>query len=397
MPGQSGLSYDVSNRLATAGGDYYGYDANNKRVYKKENAGAEEFYFFGLNGQRLAAFTQTTVSGNLYLTVTNTHLYFAGKLIRSQGSTVVRDRLGSNRAGGMNYFPYGEEQSPTSNNKEKFGTYFRDQTTGFDYADQRYFRAQLGRFLTPDPYMGSGSPGNPGSWNRYAYSLSDPTNLMDPNGLNSITAVNYILASSGTGTQSVGNSQVFGTNYINATPSIGYTSITVTDTAPPVETEGFRMNMFGGTGVRGDQMHDRIGESEPLPLISGGNNMVDPEEEKRAREDDERQRREQCIKDGVARANEALALFQRNLYASSRSQLIGMTVGGITGAGAAAWEIRRHGTPSGWTAAGFILAAGVVSSGFQVQIMFLEKQIELSLYLFNDHAQAIARANDDCK
>jgi RHS repeat-associated protein len=83
----------------------------------------------------------------------------------------------------MSYFPYGEEQSATSNNKEKFGTYFRDQTTGFDYADQRYFRAQLGRFLTPDPYEGSARLDNPETWNRYAYTLGDPANFADPNGL----------------------------------------------------------------------------------------------------------------------------------------------------------------------------------------------------------------------
>jgi RHS repeat-associated protein len=80
----------------------------------------------------------------------------------------------------MNYFPYGEEQSPTSNNKEKFGTYFRDQTTGFDYADQRYCRAQLGRFLTPDPYDGSAREDDPGTWNRYVYGDNDAAESAGP-------------------------------------------------------------------------------------------------------------------------------------------------------------------------------------------------------------------------
>jgi hypothetical protein len=37
--------------------------------------------------------------------------------------------------------------------------------------------------MTADPYRGSGSTSDPASWNRYSYSLNDPTNRMDPQGL----------------------------------------------------------------------------------------------------------------------------------------------------------------------------------------------------------------------
>ena len=47
----------------------------------------------------------------------------------------------------------------------------------------RYFSSQWGRFLSPDPYSGSVSPGNPQSWNRYAYLGGDPVNGNDPLGL----------------------------------------------------------------------------------------------------------------------------------------------------------------------------------------------------------------------
>jgi hypothetical protein len=36
--------------------------------------------------------------------------------------------------------------------------------------------------MTPDPYTASGSTSNPQSWNRYAYSYSDPVNWYDPSG-----------------------------------------------------------------------------------------------------------------------------------------------------------------------------------------------------------------------
>jgi hypothetical protein len=41
----------------------------------------------------------------------------------------------------------------------------------------------MGRFLSPDPYRASGGPGDPGSWNRYAYVGGDPINFLDPEGL----------------------------------------------------------------------------------------------------------------------------------------------------------------------------------------------------------------------
>lgn len=80
------------------------------------------------------------------------------------------------------YFPYGTEiGSGTAGNRNKFGTYHRDQTTGLDYADQRYFSAGRGRFLTPDP-AGDGQ-------NWYAYVGGDPVNLADPSGLGPIYTV----------------------------------------------------------------------------------------------------------------------------------------------------------------------------------------------------------------
>ena len=55
--------------------------------------------------------------------------------------------------------------------------------TGLDYADQRYHQVGMGRFMTADPYMASGGPNDPGSWNRYAYAEGDPANNSDPHGL----------------------------------------------------------------------------------------------------------------------------------------------------------------------------------------------------------------------
>jgi RHS repeat-associated protein len=96
---------------------------------------------------------------------------------------MARDRLGSSRMGGSKYYPYGEEQQVTAQDKDKFGTYYRDGTTGLDYAKNRYYANTLGRFTSPDPYAASGGPRDPQSWNRYAYTAGDPVNLRDPEGL----------------------------------------------------------------------------------------------------------------------------------------------------------------------------------------------------------------------
>jgi RHS repeat-associated protein len=71
----------------------------------------------------------------------------------------------------------------TANDKDKFATYFRDSSTGLDYAVNRYYGSNVGRFLTPDPFGGSAKWGNPSSWNRYTYVENDPINKNDPSGL----------------------------------------------------------------------------------------------------------------------------------------------------------------------------------------------------------------------
>ena len=86
------------------------------------------------------------------------------------------------------YYPYGEDKAtPAPNDQIKFATYTRDLASGLDYADQRYYSNQFGRFMTPDPYMatakGANDPSSPHSWNRYTYVVGDPVNLADPRGL----------------------------------------------------------------------------------------------------------------------------------------------------------------------------------------------------------------------
>src|SRR5271157_6548855 len=84
-------------------------------------------------------------------------IWFVSKLIRENNVWAVQDRTGSVRANGngerVNYYPYGQEMQQTTEQRTKFGTYFRDGN-GVDYADQRYYSNVTGRFFSPDPSTG---------------------------------------------------------------------------------------------------------------------------------------------------------------------------------------------------------------------------------------------------
>jgi RHS repeat-associated protein len=153
-------------------------------------AGTWEFYFYGLNGRKMGTIDCGYATGHLQsCQLTGQNAYFAGKLIVENGGTVATDRLGSVRANGyadsgnIKYFPYGAEQTATTEGVTKFATYTRD-AVGQDYAEQRYYNAGMGRFWSPDPGgIKAADRRNPASWNLYAYVHGDPINLNDPRGM----------------------------------------------------------------------------------------------------------------------------------------------------------------------------------------------------------------------
>jgi RHS repeat-associated protein len=192
-------TWDVENRLvartsktAPYGGVWYAYDPSGKRIRKDTNDNSNglfsqttELYFYGITGQKLATYRCSYPDGiDMVCAFYAGNVYFGSKLVVSDGVGVVTDRLGSvrwNQNGEQfSYYPYGEERTNTIDGRVKFGTYFRD-SAGQDYADQRYYGATTGRFWSADPSSGV-SPGNPSSWNRYAYVLGDPINFYDPHG-----------------------------------------------------------------------------------------------------------------------------------------------------------------------------------------------------------------------
>jgi RHS repeat-associated protein len=104
------------------------------------------------------------------------------------------DRLGTRlvtNAQDSTYFeqvslPFGTalDSESTGSTKRRFTSYDRSSVTGLDYANNRHYDSQQGRFTQVDPIgMGSVSPESPQTLNLYAYCINDPINQIDPSGL----------------------------------------------------------------------------------------------------------------------------------------------------------------------------------------------------------------------
>jgi RHS repeat-associated protein len=254
-------TYDIENRIVQVPNTtvQYAYDPGNKRVWRGDsNNGIDEIAFYGVNGQKLGTYSVTVNGTTLKFYMTGTRAYLGGKLLaegaRVSGNTdwvqltpVAADRLGSIGK----FYPYGQERpSATTNDTEKFTGYYRDASTGLDYADQRYHQPGMGRFITPDPSE-PGDPADPQSWNYYSYVLGDPINYNDPEGLDisiPITTTDHptclgelfkdVITPSGFGTASDPNSA---TNF--ARSQAGILGLTVFFETRP---NGFPTNVYSG-------------------------------------------------------------------------------------------------------------------------------------------------------
>jgi RHS repeat-associated protein len=69
----------------------------------------------------------------------------------------------------------------TGHERDYAGSFGREDGHAIDYMHARYYSASLGRFLSVDRHLGNLL--RPQSWNRYAYVLNNPMNLVDPTGL----------------------------------------------------------------------------------------------------------------------------------------------------------------------------------------------------------------------
>jgi RHS repeat-associated protein len=127
-------------------------------------------------GARLLATLQPNGSGGEF-----TQFYhpdrLGTRLITNAQDTSVQEQV---------TLPFGTalDAESTGSTNRRFTSYDRSASTGLDYAVNRHYDSQQGRFTQVDPIgMGAASLDNPQTLNLYAYCGNDPINHTDPNGL----------------------------------------------------------------------------------------------------------------------------------------------------------------------------------------------------------------------
>jgi RHS repeat-associated protein len=206
------FQYDAAGNMINDGNHSYTYDAENRLI--SVDGGSTASYTYDALGRRVERVVGTTwtdyvydLSANVVSEVNNVcasicwaafYANLNGQLIAEykNGTTyfVHQDHLGSTRlltdvtkaiAQNLDYLPFGENNSADSHTStHEFTGDERDAETSLDHTQFRQYTAQLARWITPDPAgLAAVDPTNPQSWNRYAYVLDNPLNLIDPLGL----------------------------------------------------------------------------------------------------------------------------------------------------------------------------------------------------------------------
>jgi RHS repeat-associated protein len=201
------FQYDAANRLVNVKTNdnaivlaTYTYDSGNDRLIAEE--GSTRTYYVSDANATLAEFTESGSSVDPVWS--KSYVYLGARLLStltpngSGGEAVEHhhpDQLGtrvvSNPATGTSFeqvnLPFGtplnaETTGPGTN--RRFTSYDRSTATGLDYAVNRSYDPQQGRFTQVDPTgMNSSDLQSPQTLNLYAYCTNDPINHTDPSGL----------------------------------------------------------------------------------------------------------------------------------------------------------------------------------------------------------------------
>ncbi len=192
--GSYSLLYNAENQQTQAvdnvseGQVSYGYDGFGQRVTKSNNGQVSTVYVYDIFGQLAAEYNsfaaQQTPCSTCYLSYD--HLGSVRMVTDGAANVISRH----------DYLPFGEEipantagrtaQSGPFGDKvnQKFTGQERDEETGFDFFQARYFYGAQGRFNSPDPAgFLVADPTNPQSWNQYSYVWNSPLDAVDPYGL----------------------------------------------------------------------------------------------------------------------------------------------------------------------------------------------------------------------
>jgi RHS repeat-associated protein len=205
-----GLGYDVQGNLANKNGESFVFDFGNRlrevtsrERYRYDSGGyrvsstrwtdgATASYHYASDGKLLYAQDDRTGERSDYI-----YLSGSAVAVRSVGADNQphvkyqhTDALGSpvavsNEAGGQidrtDWEPYGAAIGKPTYDGLGYTGHMMDGATGLTYMQQRYYDADVGRFLSVDPVTADES-GNWEHFSRYSYAYNNPYKFNDPDG-----------------------------------------------------------------------------------------------------------------------------------------------------------------------------------------------------------------------
>jgi RHS repeat-associated protein len=198
--------YDAANRLVKVKADdnvtvvsSYTYGDTNERLIIEE--GGTRTYYACEGGSTISEFVESGASTTPAWS--KSYIYFGQRLLSTltpngSGGEITQhhhpDRLGtrvvSNPSNGTSFeqvtLPFGTALAAesTGSTNRRFTSYDRSAVNGLDYALNRHYDPDQGRFTQVDPIgMSSATLTSPQTLNLYAYCANDPVNHVDPSGL----------------------------------------------------------------------------------------------------------------------------------------------------------------------------------------------------------------------
>lgn len=185
------FSYDANGRViratkANTSDALSVYDSSGLRVAEKVND-VWRFLIYDVNERLVAEYggSQSSDEGGVKYVLednqgsTRAILNGAGFVQARRDYQAFGEEIGTNIGLRTNNKGYG-----ISNNlRQKYGMTERDESSGLDHTWFRKYENQAGRWTSPDPFIGSINLADPQSFNRYSYVENQPTNYVDPSGL----------------------------------------------------------------------------------------------------------------------------------------------------------------------------------------------------------------------
>ena len=165
----------------------YSYDGEGKRV-KKISATEITIFVYNGGGTLVAEYSTAIAQTPQVSYLTADHLGSPRVITNQNGAVTTRkdymafgdETYTAQRTSGLGY----DNQSET---RKGYTGYEKDDESGLEFAQARYYNTTHGRFTSVDPLTASANVKNPQTFNRYSYVLNSPYKYTDPLGLISVT------------------------------------------------------------------------------------------------------------------------------------------------------------------------------------------------------------------